>query len=66
VKSVIGGIELNGGAFVRHITIREASGDVTDIAFSGVVTGAAAMQPEELRQFELPAGGTAHPGTHER
>ncbi|MGH7654817.1 MAG: LolA family protein [Gemmatimonadaceae bacterium] len=66
MKHVIGGIELSGGAFVRQITIREASGDATEISFSGVATGPAALLPEESRQFELPAAGTAHPGVHER
>jgi hypothetical protein len=66
MKSVIGGIELNGGAFVRQITIRETSGDATDIVFSGIVTGPAALRPEEARQFDAPSGGAAHPGGHER
>ena len=66
MKHVIGGIELNGGAFVRQITIREASGDATEISFSGVATGAAALLPDESRQFDLPAGGAPHPDGHER
>ena len=66
MKHVIGGIELNGGAFVQQITIREASGDATQISFSGVATGAAALLPEESRQFDLPAGGAPRPDGHER
>ncbi len=66
MKHVIGGIELSGGAFVRQITIHEASGDVTDIVFSGIATGAAALRPEESRQFETPSGSAVRPGGHER
>jgi hypothetical protein len=66
MKHVIAGIELTGSAFVRQITIHEASGDVTDIMFSAIVTGPAALRPEESRQFEPPAGSTAHPERHER
>lgn len=66
MKHVIGGIELNGGAFVRQITIREASGDATEISFSGIATGPAALLPEESRQFDLPAGGAPHPDGHGR
>ncbi len=62
MKRVIGGIELNGGEYVHQITIREASGDATQIAFSGIATGPAALQADEARQLELPAG-TAHPGS---
>ncbi len=65
LKQVIGGIELRGGEFVRQITIREASGDQTDIAFSGIVTGPSALQPEEARQFEAPAGAASRPGGHD-
>jgi hypothetical protein len=66
MKHVIGGIELNGGAYVRQITIREASGDATEISFSSIVTGPTALLPEESRQFELPVGGAPHPDGHER
>ena len=66
MKRVIGEIELNGGEFVRQITIHEASGDATQIVFSAVATGPAALQPEEARQFEAPAGGAPRPGGHAR
>jgi hypothetical protein len=66
MKHVIAGIELNGSAFVRQITIHEASGDLTDIMFSAIVTGPTALRPEESRQFEPPAGNTARPERHER
>jgi hypothetical protein len=66
MKHVIGSIEVNGGTFVRQITIYEASGDVTDIVFSGIATGPAALRPEEARQFESSAGGAVRPGDHER
>jgi hypothetical protein len=66
MKHVISGIELNGSAFVRQITIHEASGDVTDIMFSAIVTGPAALRPEESRQFESSAGSAVRPESHER
>jgi hypothetical protein len=66
MKQVIGGIDLSGSAFVRQITIREASGDVTDIVFSGIATGPAALRPEESRQFEMPSASAPRPGGHER
>lgn len=66
MKHVIAGIELNGGAFVRQITIHEASGDVTDIVFSNVATGPAALRPEESRQFESPSGNAVRPESHDR
>ena len=65
MKTVIAGIELNGGEYVKHITIREASGDRTDITFSGVVTGVQALLPAESQAFEpakpraTPPGGDA-------
>ena len=52
MRATLAGIELQGGAFVRRIALRDAGGDVTIIAFSGIATGAAAMQPEEARQLE--------------
>ena len=66
MKHVIAGIELSGGTFVRQITIREASGDATEISFSSIATGAAALLPDESRQFDLPAGSAPHPEDHER
>jgi hypothetical protein len=66
MKHVIAGIELNGGAFVKQIMIREASGDTTEITFSAIATGTSALLPEEARQFDAPAGDTPHPDVHER
>ena len=44
----IGTIALDGGAYVKHISIQEASGDRTHIVFSGLQSGEAAMLPEEV------------------
>jgi hypothetical protein len=66
MKHIIAGIDLDGGEFVRAITIHEASGDRTDIVFSAVATGASALLPEESRQLEVTPGGAARPGGHER
>ena len=43
----IGAISLEGGAYVRTIHMNEASGDKTDIVFSDIKTGPAALLPEE-------------------
>ena len=43
----IGAISLEGGAYVRAIRMNEASGDKTDIVFSDIKTGPAALLPEE-------------------
>ena len=48
---VIGGIDLAGSEFVTHVVIREASGDRTEITFSAITTGKAAMQADEAKQF---------------
>jgi hypothetical protein len=66
MKRVISAIELSGAAFVRQMTIHEASGDATDIVFSGIATGPAALRPEESRQFETSSGGAVRPESHER
>lgn len=49
VRQAIASIDVAGGAFVRHVTFHDGSGDVTDIAFSDIVTGPAAAQPDEAR-----------------
>lgn len=51
LAKAIGAIALDGNAYVRNITIEEASGDRTSIAFSGMKTGEAAMLPEEAALF---------------
>jgi hypothetical protein len=68
MKRIISSIDLAGGEFVRTITIREASGDATDIVFAGVATGRSALLPEEARQLELAPAPTPRPGDffHER
>ena len=43
----VGTISLEGGAYVRSIRMREASGDRTDIVFFDIKTGPAALLPEE-------------------
>ncbi|MFL6671932.1 MAG: outer membrane lipoprotein carrier protein LolA [Massilia sp.] len=47
LAKAIGTIALDGDAYVRNIHIAEASGDRTDIVFSDIKTGAAALTPEE-------------------
>lgn len=51
LAKVIAGVSLEGGAFVRQITLHEANGDRTSISFSAMQTGAAALAPEEAAQF---------------
>jgi hypothetical protein len=51
LAKAIGAITLNGNAYVKDITIDEASGDRTGIVFSGMKTGEAAMLPEEAALF---------------
>lgn len=48
---VIAGVSLEGGAFVRQITLHEANGDRTSISFSAMQTGDTALTPEEAAQF---------------
>jgi hypothetical protein len=47
----IGTIALEGGAYVRNVTINEASGDRTSIVFSAIQTGDAAMSADEAALF---------------
>jgi outer membrane lipoprotein-sorting protein len=47
----IGAISLDGGAYVRNIHMVEQSGDRTDIVFSDIKTGPAALLPEEAAQL---------------
>lgn len=51
LAKAIGNIALDGGAFVKNLTISEASGDRTSIVFSGIQTGDAAMTAEEAGSF---------------
>jgi hypothetical protein len=51
LAKVIAGVSLEGGGFVRQITLHEANGDRTSISFSGMQTGDAALTPEEAAQF---------------
>ena len=48
---VIAGVSLEGGAFVKQITLYEANGDRTSISFSAMQTGTGALTPEEAAQF---------------
>ena len=52
MAKVIGGVHIEGTAFVRSIVISEAGGDRTSIAFSGMVSGEGALTPEEAKTFE--------------
>jgi hypothetical protein len=51
LAKAIGAISLEGGAYVNSIHMNEASGDKTDIVFSDIKSGDAAMQPEEAALF---------------
>jgi len=51
LAKAVGAIRLDGGTYVKHIEINEASGDRTAIAFSAIQTGEAAMTAEEAALF---------------
>ena len=51
LAKAIGDVALEGGAYVKNISINEASGDKTNIVFSAIQTGDAAMLPEEAALF---------------
>ena len=51
LAKAIGTIKLDGGAYVNHIVISEASGDRTSIVFSKIEAGDKAMTAEEAALF---------------
>ena len=51
LAKAISSIALDGGAYVKNITISEASGDRSSIVFSEIQTGAAAMSVDEAALF---------------
>ena len=51
LAKAIGAISLDGGTYVKNIHMQEAGGDHTDIVFSEIKTGEAAMLPEEVVLF---------------
>jgi hypothetical protein len=51
LAKVLERIALDGGVFVKGITISEASGDLTKIVFSGIQTGEGAMTADEAALF---------------
>jgi hypothetical protein len=51
LAKVIGGITLDGAAYVNNIVISEAGGDRTSIVFSAMQTGDAAMTADEAALF---------------
>ena len=51
LAKAIGTIKLDGGAYVNHIVISEASGDRTSIVFSKIESGEKAMSAEEAALF---------------
>ncbi len=51
LAKAIGAIALEGGAYVRSVTISEAGGDRTSIVFSAIQTGDGAMSAEEAALF---------------
>lgn len=52
LAKAIGTLALTGGAYVKTVTINEASGDRTDISFSGLQSGPTAMTAEEGAALE--------------
>jgi hypothetical protein len=52
LAKMIGGVQIEGGAFVRNIIINETGGDRTDIVFSGMASGEAALTAEDMKAFE--------------
>ena len=51
LAKIISGVALDGGAYVKNITISETSGDRTSIVFSNIETGDAAMSVDEASLF---------------
>lgn len=51
LAKAIGAISLDGAAYVKNITINEASGDRSSIVFSAIQTGETAMLAEEAALF---------------
>jgi Outer membrane lipoprotein carrier protein LolA len=51
LAKAVGTISLEGDAYVRNVTIVEASGDRTKIVFSSIQTGDSAMSPDEAALF---------------
>lgn len=51
LAKIIFGVALDGGAYVKNITVSEASGDRTRIVFSKIETGEAAMSVDEAALF---------------
>jgi hypothetical protein len=51
LAKAIGAIALDGGAYVKHISINEAGGDRTAIVFSEMKTGDAAITAQEAALF---------------
>jgi len=51
LAKTIGNIALEGGAYVKQITLNDASGDRTTIVFSEIQVGDAAMTTEEAALF---------------
>jgi len=51
LAKVLERIALEGGVFVKGITIRETSGDLTKIVFSAIQTGEGAMTADEAALF---------------
>jgi outer membrane lipoprotein carrier protein LolA len=51
LAKIIGAIALEGGVYVKNVTISEANGDRTTIAFSAIETGESAMSADEAAYF---------------
>ncbi|HKY07731.1 MAG TPA: outer membrane lipoprotein carrier protein LolA [Candidatus Binatia bacterium] len=51
LAKAIGSVAMEGGTYVKNISISEANGDRTKIAFSAIQTGDAAMSADEAALF---------------
>ncbi|MGZ3254277.1 MAG: outer membrane lipoprotein carrier protein LolA, partial [Burkholderiaceae bacterium] len=51
LAKAIGSITLEGGSYVKNITITEANGDRTNIIFSAMQSGEGAMNADEVGLF---------------
>jgi hypothetical protein len=51
LAKAIGSIVMNGGEYVKTITLSEANGDRTGIVFSNIATGDSAMSKDEAALF---------------
>lgn len=51
LAKAVGAIALEGGAYVKNLTISEANGDITKLSFAAIQTGEGALSAEEAALF---------------